>query len=79
MCSQTGSTMSFGTGILHSKSSKQKLNSKFSKQAELVRVSDYLPYNIWLMNFLKEQGYYLKKTAFFEDNQSTIKDVNEWL
>ena len=46
MKSQTGGNMSMGTGIIHSKCSKQKLNVKSSNEAELVGVSDYIPYNI---------------------------------
>ena len=52
MCSHTGGTMSFVTGVIHTKSSKQKLNTKSSTEAELVGVSEYLPYHIWLVNFL---------------------------
>ena len=77
MKSHTGGTMSFGYGTLHTKSSKQKLNTKSSTEAELVGVSEYLPYNIWLMNFLKEQGYGIKNNVLFQDNQSAIRmEVN---
>ena len=55
MCSQTGGAMSFGWGLIHGRSSKQKLNTKSSTESELVGVSEYLPYNIWLLNFMKEQ------------------------
>ena len=46
---QTAGAMSLGLGILHGKSSKQKLNVKSSTEAELVGISDCLPYNIWLL------------------------------
>ena len=52
MRSHTGGAMYFGTGILHGKSSKQKLNTKSSTEAELVAVSDYIPYHIWMIDFL---------------------------
>ena len=69
--------MSFGHSALHTKSSKQKLNTKSSTEAELVGVSDYLPYNIWMSNFLKEQGYGLKSNILYQDNQSAIRmEVN---
>ena len=55
MKSQTGGAMSLGLGVLHGKSVKQKLNVKSSTEAELVGVSDYLPYNIWLMMFMSDQ------------------------
>ena len=73
MRSHTGGCMSFGRGIVHAKSSKQKLNTKSSTEAEVVGVSDYAPYKIWMINFLKEQGYSLKKRILYQDNQSAIK------
>ena len=46
MRSHTGGMMSFGIGALYTKSTKQKLNAKSLKEAELVGVSEYLPYHI---------------------------------
>ena len=46
MKGHTGGVMSFGTGIVHGKASKQKLNTKSSTETEVVGTSDYLPYNI---------------------------------
>ena len=69
----TGGAMSMGTGILHGKSSKQKINVKSSTEAELVGVSEYLPYNIWLMMFLKKQGYNIMNNVLYQDNKSAIK------
>ena len=52
--------MSLGWSVLYSKSSKQKLNTKSSTEAELVGgVSKYLSYNIWLVNSTSAQGYKL--------------------
>ena len=48
MRSHTGGTISFGTGVIHAKSSKQKINTKTSTEAEVVGLSEYLPYNLWL-------------------------------
>ena len=71
--------MLFGRGIIHSKLSKQKLNTKSSTEAELVAVSDYLPYHIWMINFLKYQGYEIKDNILYQDNQSAIRmEVNGW-
>lgn len=72
MKSQTGGTMSMGTGVLHGKCSKQKLNVKSSSEAELVGVSEYIPYNIWLLSFMDMQGYKVKDNILYQDNQSTI-------
>ena len=71
--SHTGGTISFGRGAIHAKSSKQKLNTKSSTEAELVEVSEYLPYHIWFENFLKCQGYNVKNKILYQDNESAIK------
>ncbi len=43
MKSHMGGVVSFDTGVVMGKSSKQKLNTKSSTEAELVGASDYLP------------------------------------
>lgn len=73
MKSHTGGAVSFGRGVIMSKSSKQKLNTKSSTEAELVGASNYLPYPIWMKKFLEAQGYTLNKNVFYQDNQSTIR------
>jgi hypothetical protein len=73
MRSHTGGAMSMGTGVLHCKSSKQKLNTKSSTEAEVVGTSDYVPYSIHMAMFMKHQGYELKSNVLFQDNQSAIK------
>jgi hypothetical protein len=73
MKSHTGGVVSFGIGAVMSKSSKQKLNTKSSTEAELVGASGYLPYPIWAKKFLAAQGYALKENIFYQDNQSTIR------
>ena len=73
MRSQTGGYISLGQGMIHARSSKQKLNTKSSTESELVGMSDYLPYNLWLTNFLQEKRYNLKTNVVYRDNQSVIK------
>ena len=73
MRSQTGGCMSMGLGMVHCKSSKQKLNTKSSTESEIVGLSDYMPYNIWFTNFMKEQGYEIEKNVVYQDNQSAMK------
>ena len=51
MKSHTGGAMSFGRGVFGTKSTKQKLNTKSSAEAEVVGVSDYLPSTIWTTIF----------------------------
>ena len=72
----TGGCVSMGSGLVHSRSSKQTLNTKSSTETELVGGSDFLPYAIWLVYFFEAQGYSLKKRIFHQDNQSTIKMLN---
>ena len=55
MKSHTGGVMSMGTGAVHQRSTKQKLNTKSSTEAELVGTSDYAPYNVWMRNFMENK------------------------
>ena len=48
--------ISFGYRMLHCNSIKQKLNTKSPTEAEVVCVSDYLPYNICICIFIGAQG-----------------------
>merc|ERR1712232_1262490 len=73
MRSHTGGVMSFGRGVIHARSNKQKLNTKSSTEAEVVGVSDYLPFNIWVKMFMEDQGYKLKENILYQDNESAIK------
>jgi hypothetical protein len=73
MRSHTGGVMSMGRGMIHCRSSKQKLNTKSSTEAELVGTSEYVPFNIWILMFMKKQGYDIKKNILFQDNKSTIR------
>ena len=73
MRGQTGGVMSMGIGILHGRSSKQKLNTKSSTESELVGVSEYIPFNLFIINFLSEQGYKIENNLLYQDNQSAIR------
>jgi hypothetical protein len=71
--SHTGGAMSFGRGVVASKSGKQKLNTKSSTEAELVGASDYLPNTIWVKMFMEAQGYSISDKVLEQDNESAIK------
>jgi hypothetical protein len=62
MNSHTGGVSSFGTGGILTKSSKQKLNTKSSTEAELVGASDYLPHTVWIKMFMEAQGHVRMRT-----------------
>jgi hypothetical protein len=73
MKSHTGGIISLGTGGIMCKSTKQKLNTKSSTEAELVGASDYLPNTIWVKLFLEAQGYTVTDNILEQDNESAIK------
>jgi hypothetical protein len=73
MRGHTGGIISLGKGIIHSKSSKQKIKTKSSTKAELVGASDFIPWTLWLRRILNEQGYDMKNPVFYQDNESAIK------
>ena len=59
----TGGEMSLGRGLIHCRSSEQKLNMKISTEAEVVELSDYVPFNITLCQFMEAHGYPLKSNV----------------
>jgi hypothetical protein len=71
MKSHTGAVLSFGKGAVKTVSSKQKLNTRSSTEAELVGVDDIAPLAIWTKLFLEAQGYECR-TTIYQDNQSAI-------
>jgi hypothetical protein len=73
MKSHTGGVMSFGIGGLACKSSKQKLNTKSSTEAEVVGASDYLPNTMWMQMFMEEQGHKTTESILEQDNESAMK------
>ena len=73
MRGHTGGAISMGYGLVHGKSSKQKINVKSSTESEVVVMSEYVLYNIWILIFLSAQGYEMKYNLIYQDNQSTIK------
>jgi hypothetical protein len=72
MKSHTGATMSMGKGSIYSKSTRQRLNTKSSTEAELVGVDDLMPQVLWTKYFLESQGYAVKDSIVYQDNQSTM-------
>ena len=70
--SQTGATMSMGTGSISSSSQKQKINARSSTKTELVSVAGMLPQVLWTRYFLEEQGINAEH-IIYQDNTSTQK------
>ena len=76
MQGHTGGAMSFGWGLVHKKVPNQKLNSKSTMVYQVVRVTEYIPYKIYFINFMKAQDYHIKKKVLYQDNESAIKMDN---
>jgi hypothetical protein len=72
MRSHTGAMMTFGKGAVYATSTRQRLNTKSSTEAELVGVSNVLPQIIWTRNFFIGQGYQVDESIIHQDNQSAI-------
>ena len=72
MRSHTGSMMTMGKGCIQGKSSKQKMNTKSSTEAELIGGNDVLPDVLWTGYFLEEQGYGSYKNIMMRDNKSCM-------
>ena len=74
--SHTGGASSFGIGLISSKSSKQKLNTTSSTEAELVGMSDCLPKALSHKQFMEAQGCPLRHNMMLQDNKSTMIMAN---
>ena len=77
--SQTGGIISLARGPVYASSSKQKLVSKSSTEAELIGVSDVLSHVLWARDFLIEQGHEVGSAKLYQDNTSTILLANKGL
>ena len=72
MRSHTGGVLSLGRGAVYATSTRQKIGTKSSTEAELIGVSDVLSQVIWTRYFMEAQGYHVKDTIVYQDNQSAI-------
>ena len=73
--SHTGVAIIIRQGLLYEKSTRQKLNSKSSTEAEFIGVNDDLNPILWMRLFLIAQGYSMEPIDLRQDNQSTIKMI----
>jgi hypothetical protein len=73
MRGHTGGLITFGTGILAPKCSKQKMNSRSTNETEVIGNSEYLPINIWHDYFSEAQGNKIKSNTFYQDNEGAEK------
>ena len=72
-CSHTGAVMMMNHGAMFALSSKQKLNTRSSTEAELVGVNDAMTRILWMKHFLEAQGYPVHQNIIYQDNESSMK------
>ena len=71
--SHTGACMTLGRGMLINYSTKQKVNSRSSTEAELNGVDDKISKILWVSKFIESQGFTIENNIIFQDNMSAIK------
>ena len=72
MRSHSGAMMTLGRGSIYSKSSRQKINTKSSTEAELIAASNMSGQILWTLYFLKALGYEIQNNIIYQDNKSAI-------
>jgi hypothetical protein len=65
--------MTLGSGAIQTISTKQKVNTKSSTEAELVSIDDVISKIMWTRLFLEAQGYQIRENLVYRDNQSSMK------
>ena len=74
--SHTGATFSLGKGSAWSESTKQKVDTQSSTEAEVTAIHDKISKIIWMKRFFEYKGLGVKMNILFQDNTSTIKMGN---
>jgi hypothetical protein len=75
--SRTGMAVMMGGLAIANWSSKQKLVTKSSTEAEIVGLSDGLTNALWMREMLIAQGYTLPPTVIYQDNEGVIKIIRK--
>ena len=68
--SRTGTLFSLGKDVIYCASTKQKIVTSSSTEAELVGVVDVIPKILWCRHFMESQGCYVEDVYVYQDNQS---------
>jgi hypothetical protein len=76
MRSHTGSTFSLGKGMIVSDSTKQKVNSRSSTEAELIGVDDRISKVLWVKRFIEYQGFKINLNLIYQDSTSSMRLEN---
>ena len=72
MRSHTGGALSLGKGVITGFSTRQKLTTRSSTEAELVAVNDCMSLILWTRYFLEAQGHGVDDAIIYQDNKSAI-------
>ena len=72
MRGHSGGGLSLGQGFPIVSSTKQKLNTRSSTEAEVVGADDFMPAICWTRYFLMAQGYHVHDNVLFQDNKSAM-------
>ena len=72
MRSHTDGAMTLGKGVIHGTSTRQKLNTQSSTEAELVAVDDCMSQVLWTRYFLEAQGYNINDGIIYQENKSAM-------
>lgn len=68
--------LTLGKGCISGSSTKQKVNSRSTTEAELVCVDDKIAKVVWTKKFIESQGFKVNLNIIYQDNTSTIKLMN---
>jgi hypothetical protein len=71
--SHTGAIMSLGGGAIISISTKQKVNTQSSTEAELVSIDDVILKVVWTKLFIEAQCFTVNHNTIMCDNISSMK------
>ncbi len=69
---QTGVVITLGNGPIFVKSTKQKIVTKSSTEAEIIGVSDALSQIIWIRDFIKHFSHHNLPAIIYQDNTSAL-------
>ena len=67
MKSHTGAILTMGKRAVISDSTKQKVNSRSSTEAELKGIDDEIVKVEWVRKFIKEQGSMVNRNVIFQE------------
>jgi hypothetical protein len=73
MRSHTGATMTLGSGVICSISTKQKINTRTSTEAKLVGVDDVISKVLLTKLFIEAQNIKVNTNVFYQDNTRSMK------